>query len=421
MIAVLAAAACDSVAPNPGTTFTSATDAEARARIRVDCGACDWQKTGSEAVVLAITLDDRAPIHLPVTRSGTAEYEVMLGTISPGRHTVSIAEDYALSAASLRGTNAATFSVDVEQVPAASPTHQALSLAPFVYARPDTVGKFTDVPLLMWYEVEPTARGERYRYSVIFSNEDGGTPADRLMATWGRTTDIEYVYSVEVDAQGTILGEDMQGPKHEILPFSGAREGRHPLLWVSTENNMVLDHGSTAIRYAPAPEPTDLTNVSREKVMDDNPWTYEVMAKELAREGKIIANAPPGQGAIPDLHGFVFLEGCGEAGSNAVSASVKVGGAWQSSDRGVGEYRIVRDGCFRAAIPVPAPAGARDVQAVRFHAHPRPDRAPGISRITRVNRVFSLGERFVPGPSVMQWAGSVSLTAGGAPLEIPAR
>ena len=414
-------AACDSVAPNPGTTFTSATDAEARARIRVDCGACDWQKAGSEAVVLAITLDDRAPIHLPVTRSGTAEYEVMLGTISPGRHTVSIVEDQALSAASLRGANAATISVEVEQVPAASPTHQALSLAPFVYARPDTIGKFTDVPLLMWYEVEPTERGRRYRYSVIFSNEDGGTPADRLMATWGRTTDIEYIYSVEVDAQGAILGEDMQGPKHEILPFKGAREGRHPLLWVSTENNMVLDHGSTAIRYAPAPVLADLTGVSREKVMDENPWTYQVMAKELAREGKIVSDAPPGQGAIPDLHGFVFLEGCGAAGSNAVSASVKVGGAWQSSDRGIAEYRIVRDGCFRAAIPVPAPAGARDVQAVRFHAHPRKDRAPGVSSITRLNRVFSLDDRFIPEASVMQWEGSASLTAGGPPLEIPVR
>ncbi len=101
------------------------------------------------------------------------------------------------------------------------PNYQAMSLAPFVYARPDTVGRFTDVPLLMWYETELTARGTRYRYSVVFSNEDGGTPADRLMATWGRTTDIEYVYSVEVDANDAILSEDMQGPKHEILAVQG--------------------------------------------------------------------------------------------------------------------------------------------------------------------------------------------------------
>ena len=74
-------------------------------------------------------------------------------------------------------------------------------MAPIVYARPNTVGKFTDLPLLMWYEVVPTARGRQYRYSVIFSNEDGGTQTDRLMATWGRTTDIEFIYGVEVDEQ----------------------------------------------------------------------------------------------------------------------------------------------------------------------------------------------------------------------------
>ncbi len=100
----------------------------------------------------------------------------------------------------------------------------------------------------MWYETEPTTRGTRYRYSVIFTNEDGGTPADRLMATWGRTTEIEYLYSVEVDRAGAILADDIQGPEHVVLPFKGRREGAHPLLWVSTDNNMVR-HGGAARRY----------------------------------------------------------------------------------------------------------------------------------------------------------------------------
>ena len=47
------------------------------------------------------------------------------------------------------------------------------------------------------------AAGTRLRYSVVFSNEDGGTPADRLLATWGRLTDIEYVYGVELDRRRT--------------------------------------------------------------------------------------------------------------------------------------------------------------------------------------------------------------------------
>lgn len=398
--------------------FETAGEAEAVARLTVDCANCDWAAAGSEAVVLAVTLDDRPPIHLPIVRSGRAEYRVMLGAVSSGAHRVAVVEDAKLTAASLRGSGAASWSIEVDQIPAGAAAHQAVALAPFVHARQDTVGAFNDVPLLMWYEIEPTARGRRYRYSVIFSNEDGGTPADRLMATWGRTTDIEYVYSVEVDAGGAILSEDMQGPDHEILPYQGKRDGRHPLLWVATHNNMVLDRGDTAVRYAPAPAAADLKNVSREKVMDDNAWTYEVMARELAREGKIVADAPPGQGTIPDLRRYVFLEGCGEAGNNALTVSVSAGGQWHSSDRGVEQYRITRDGCFRAAVPLPGSMSARDVEAIRVHAFPRKEKpAETPSTLTRINTMFALNERMVPGPRLTEWQGEHVLVPGGAPFE----
>ena len=393
------------------TLFTATAPSEVVARVTVRCDRCDWEEAGGEANVLALVLDTRPPVHLPIVRSGEAEYRLLLGSVEAGDHTVSVR----------RLPTTDRVAMEIDQIPVTAPEHRAISLAPFVYARPDTVGKSTDVPLLMWYEVEPTSRGTRYRYSVIFSNEDGGTPADRLMATWGRTTDIEYLYSVEVDGNGAILDEDMQGPKHEILPFKGQREGTHPLLWVSTDNNMVLDHGTTSVRYAPAPSLVNLDRVSREAVMDTNSWTYEVMAKELSREGKIVADAPAGQGVIPDLRRFVFLEACGEAGDNAIAASVQAGDKWHASDRGITDYRIVRDGCFRAAIPLPGSASVHDVSAVRFHAHPRKDRAAGLSRITRLNRVFSLDERFVPGPSVLQWEGAALLTPGGPPLEIPVR
>ena len=94
-------------------------------------------------------------------------------------------------------------------------------MAPIVYARPNTVGKFTDLPLLMWYEIVPTPRGRQFRYSVIFSNEDGGTQTDRLMATWGRTTDIEFVYGVEVDDAGTD-----RSPKNSRGPGTRCRRSR---------------------------------------------------------------------------------------------------------------------------------------------------------------------------------------------------
>lgn len=343
----------------------------------------------------------------------------MLGAVTAGRHSVSIIEDPDLTSPSLRGKAAAGYAVTIEQRPPDAGDYEAISRAPFVYARPDTVGRFTDVPVLMWYEIEPTAQGARYRYTVIFTNEDGGTPTDRLMATWGRATDIEYLYSVEVDRAGAVVSEDIQGPKHEILPFTGTREGRHPLVWVSTDNNMVLGHGETSVRYAPAPIFADLTDRARETVMDAQPWTYEVMARELAREGKIVADAPPGAGTIPDPRRYVYFEGCGTLGGRALTFAVRVGERWIPADRGVTEHRIARDGCFRGAAPLPAGATAEDIRALRVQAFTRKDK-PGEARVlfTRVNSLFTLDEAFVPMTSILRWHGTAALEPGGQALEI---
>ena len=402
-------------------TFTVAKQAEIIANITVRCDRCAWDLEGREAVVLQLNLDAGPAIYLPITRSGRAEYRVMLGGIGPGTHTLHADQRESLTARELRGRDAAAVeAISVDQIDPGSRDGLPVALAPFLYARADTVGRFTDVPLFMWYEVEPTNRGRRFRYSVIFSNEDGGTPTDRLMATWGRTTDIEYIYSVEVDTQGTVVSEDMQGPKHEVLPFRGRRDsGRHPLLWVSTSNNRVLDKGTTSLRYAPAPVSFPLDNVSREAVMDAHPWLYEVMIKELMRERKIVDNAGPGNDTISHPRRFAFIEGCGEVGDNALTFEVRVGDWWISSDRGMPEYRIVRDGCFRAAVPLPESVGPQQIRAVQVLAHERPGKpATAPIRFRRLNTVFMLDDQFRPGRSLLKWEGNVDIKPGGPPFEI---
>lgn len=119
----------------------------------------------------------------------------MLGPVDPGRHTLELHEDVELTALELRRSAAARVDATlVDQIQGDAREYTATSLAPIVYARPDTVGAYTDLPVFMWYEVQPTTRGVRYRYSV---------------------------------------------------PFQGRREGRHPLPWVSTDNNMVRFEGTT--------------------------------------------------------------------------------------------------------------------------------------------------------------------------------
>jgi hypothetical protein len=358
--------------------------------------------------------------HLLLYRGETpSEYRISLGTYSPGRHRLTIERDPALSARA-----AGRVSIDIPKidyvVKGRSTDFTAQSMAPILYARPNTVGRFTDVPLLMWYEMVPTPRGLQFRYSVIFSNEDGGTATDRLMATWGRTTDIEFVYGVEVDEHDAILAEEFQGPGHEVPPFKGRHEGTHPLLWVSTDNNMVSESGTTAVRYAPAAERFDLTNHSREVVMDRHPWTYTVTAQEMIREGKIADDAAPGSGKIPDLRRYVHVEACTELENAAVAFSVRAtdnsGAArWYDSDRGVSEFRIVRTDCFRGAVPLPASAGRLD--AIRFRAYSRSQKtstpAPGSVTLTRVNTVFTLDGQYQPGPPLFSWLGSIPLPLDG--------
>ena len=243
--------------------------AEAIATVTVRCERCAWDIEGREAVVLALKLDDgyvaapaarprrprrvsRAPRH----RRTRARITVALGRRSPTRQRATCAAERRPPCEVVR----------IEQIDESRPPLRgACALAPFVYARPDTVGRFTDVPVFMWYEVEPTARGTRYRYSVIFTNEDGGTPADRLMATWGRTTDIEYVYSVEVDGRRRHHRRGHAGAEARDPAVPRPARGQHPLLWVSTDNNMVLDRGTTEVRYAPAPVHVHRCRTSRAK------------------------------------------------------------------------------------------------------------------------------------------------------------
>jgi hypothetical protein len=382
-------------------------------------------------------VDGKYSQHLQLARGEvTADYPIALGQLAKGLHRLTIDRDPALSAA-----NAGAATIDVPDVsfysPGRSRDDTALSMAPILYARENTVGKFTDLPLLMWYEVAPTSRGRQYRYSVIFSNEDGGTQTDRLMATWGRTTDIEFVYGVEVDERDRILAEEFQGPGHEVPPFIGRHEGRHPLLWVSTDNNMVSEKGTTTIRYAPKPLKFDLTGQSREAVMDANPWTYAIASLEMRREGKIVQAAPPGHNTISDPRQFVYVEACATIGSAALALSVgtdrpaasapTVGDrdlVWTSSDRGLAQYRIVRDGCFRIATPLPAGTRASDIHALRVHAFSRPqaDGAPPAPpfpvQLMRINKVFMLDERYLPGPSILHWEGPRAIVVHGDPLEV---
>ncbi len=158
--------------------------------------------------------------------------------------------------------------------------------APILYQRADTIGTQSDIPLLLYCEWD--ANESSLTYTVIFSNEDGGTSTRALMARWGRTTDIEYVYKVWLNADGSATRREIQGPNHQDVAYTGPFEGDRPLLVPVTRNNMVAGVTTKAgQRYDFEPMLVDLRDHSREYVMDLKPETWKIMREELKREEKL--------------------------------------------------------------------------------------------------------------------------------------
>src|SRR5207248_4961239 len=99
--------------------------------------------------------------------------------------------------------------------------------APILYARPNTIGKFTDIPLITYCERLQEDGFPILQYTVIYSNEDAGTSTRALMARWGRTTDIEWVYKAFLSRNGTEHHATIQAASHKEIQFKGKREGMH--------------------------------------------------------------------------------------------------------------------------------------------------------------------------------------------------
>lgn len=127
------------------------------------------------------------------------------------------------------------------------------------------MGHFSDVPMVMWYERLRDGADQVLQYSLLFSNEDSGTPTDALMARCGRACDIEYIYRVTLGSNGEIKKEIFQGMEHDDRPFQGSKIGRHPLILVATPNNCFADTGFSPVQYRLLPVYQDLSQHSRDR------------------------------------------------------------------------------------------------------------------------------------------------------------
>lgn len=145
----------------------------------------------------------------------------------------------------------------------------------------------SDTPVPAWHESRPAETpGHRVlTYTIVWTNEDGGT-----------STDIERAYRGEVDERGTAVPATAfyQSPNHGTTPFAGRYEGAHPLLQTCTLNNNLCDVVDNPMRFAldTRGRLQDATVTAREEMVDRYPWVYAVMADEVRREVKVVPDPP---------------------------------------------------------------------------------------------------------------------------------
>ncbi len=238
--------------------------------------------------------------------------------------------------------------------------------APILFERADTIGKNSDVPLLMYTEWHESERA--LTYTVIFSNEDGGTSTRSLMARWGRTTDIEYLYKVWLDANNQATRREIQTKDHKDVPYTGPFEGLHPLLEPVTRNNMVAPATSPkGKRITLDPILVDLTNHAREYVMDLHPELAKIAREELIRENKIRPYGVVRGEDISDPNNYAYLEFRSNQRDGARVAwglQSKTMPNIQMSHLGVPGNTVERSGWVRLALELKPGTKLDDIQTI---------------------------------------------------------
>jgi CheY-like chemotaxis protein len=392
-------------AQSPATAFeVTNAGSEHVAELTLTATAADWGVAGRQGTLARVRVDGRDAGAVWVFGENRQRvYRLFLPPLAAGSHTLAVERD---PQASAPGAGLRVGAVRVRELDATSDEALAVAHAPVLLPRADAVGRFSDVPMLVYYSVMRDAGQRKLEYTVIFSNEDGGTSTRDLMARWGRTTDIEYVYRVWLDARGAPERTLIQTRDHKDIAYQGLRQRFHPVLIPVTDNNMVEpapELGGTLFRLVPVT--SDLARGSREEVMDLHPWTYAVAAKEMAREDKLRAFGAVDGEKISDPRDYLVVEMKLALHDARVQALVhrKGDALWRGSALGLPDDYIERDGWARTTVELPPGTKRDEIDGLAFECgvswDPRKGREPrsGQCRVEAVGRVFLLDEDFAPG------------------------
>jgi hypothetical protein len=195
-------------------------------------------------------------------------------------------------------------------------------------------------------------------------------------------------------------------------------------LQTCTENNNMCDQitADATLRFLLDTSATRPADRAREILMDQNPWTYPVMAAEQVREGKIEAIADPATAAVGDQRTYLWIEVDKDTGTPSATGSapglslgVRLKGdrVLYRSDHDRPDWSIARDDPAATTVELPAGTSAADIAEII--ALPQPtglgDNGAPVT-VTSINRAFFLDQKYLPGTSFAAKRLAVTLTPG---------
>lgn len=373
----------------------------------------NWDDAVYPAAKLSIAVDGRLCSHL-IAYAGKEyhPYEVHLGLVPPGLHTLEILRaDTSEAKLDMR-----IVTVQLEGYEEGHEQYPILAHAPIVFGRWEM--NKSDVPLLLAYKTQATGAGANRRlqsieYTMVFSNEDGGTPPVGLVHYWGRYADIEWIYRVELAEDGRKREHAFfQGEEHQTFPFRGGFENEQPTLQVVTKNNMLSDSLTTKLRFSLPPRAQLPQEGPRERLMLDAPWTWQVSAKEARRERGNVADSL----AVSDLRNYAFIEFAAQPLDTARASGGYFVAKYRNHDleyaSHLGSSRLIinskRAFARQTAIPLLSNTKPEDLVRLDFVA----DERGGPIVLTEIFSLFSLDEQNAPRNWRPGWRGRVELQPG---------